>query len=311
MSSNHLNYKKSPGADDNKNLAKKSSDKGIRNGAKSSSMKRAKRRRSFWKKYGVLLMLLVIGIGYVVFRGISIENGFSFRNGLSFRNGYFFNQGSWNLPFLTTPSIESGGSIVQTDPDQIPDYAGSDYIMLNYGVPNFTETELQTIRGEHFSRLDRLGRCGTAFAMLDRSMMPTEKRGEIGHIKPTGWVQNKYEGIINSYPPYLYNRCHLIAYALSGQNDNEQNLITGTRYFNATAMLPFEEQVMRYLNNSDNHVLYRVTPYFKGRELLARGVEMEAYSVEDHGTGVCFHVFVYNQQPGIEIDYRTGDNKIR
>ena len=138
--------------------------------------------------------------------------------------------------------------------------------------------------------------------------MPTEERGEIGQIKPSGWVQKKYEGIVDSQPPYLYNRCHLIAYALTGQNANEKNLITGTRYMNATTMLLWEEKVLRYLDKSDNHVLYRVTPYFKDKDLLARGVEMEAYSVEDRGKSLCFHVFVYNIQPGIGIDYLTGES---
>ena len=147
--------------------------------------------------------------------------------------------------------------------------------------------------------------------MLDREMMPKEERSEIGSIKPSGWKQNKYPGIVDSDPPYLYNRSHLIAYALTGQNANELNLITGTRHFNAVAMLPYELKVMRYLDHSDNHVLYRVTPYFKAKELVARGVEMEAYSVEDNGDGVCYHVFVYNVQPGIEIDYMTGENKLR
>ena len=139
--------------------------------------------------------------------------------------------------------------------------------------------------------------------------MPTEERGSIGQIKPSGWVQEKYPGIVDSEPPYLYNRCHLIAYALTGQNANELNLITGTRYFNVEGMLPFEESVMRYLDKSDNHVLYRVSPYFKDDELLARGVEMEAYSVEDNGEGICFHVFVYNVQPGIELDYKMGESR--
>ena len=144
--------------------------------------------------------------------------------------------------------------------------------------------------------------------MLDRTMMPAGERDDIGHIKSTGWVQNKYEGIVDSQPPYLYNRCHLIAYALTGQNANERNLITGTRYMNATTQRYWEKKVMRYLDDSDGHVLYRVTPYFKGNELLARGVEMEAYSVEDRGKSLCFHVFVYNIQPGIVLDYATGEN---
>jgi DNA-entry nuclease len=138
--------------------------------------------------------------------------------------------------------------------------------------------------------------------------MPTEERGEIGMIRPTGWKQNKYPGIVDSDPPYLYHRCHLIAFALTGQNANEKNLITGTQYMNTEGMLPWELKVMRYLDGSDNHVLYRVTPFFEGYDLLSRGVEMEAYSVEDNGRDVCFHVFVYNVQPGIAIDYRTGEN---
>lgn len=201
-------------------------------------------------------------------------------------------------------------SIVMENPDSIPDFSGDDYVILNDNFPNFQEQDLQEITGEIYSDLDRLGRCGAAVAMLDRSMMPTGKRENIGQIKPTGWVQAKYPGYVNSEPPYLYNRCHLIAYGLTGQNANEKNLITGTRYFNAAAMLPFEEQVMKYLDHSDHHVLYRVTPYFKGKELVARGVEMEAYSVEDKGKGICYHVFVYNYQPGIEIDYQTGESCI-
>ncbi len=201
-------------------------------------------------------------------------------------------------------------SVVDSDPRSIPEYAGDDYIILNGGKPNFNTWELENIEGEYYSELDNLGRCGVVYAMLDRSMMPTEERGEIGHVKPSGWVQKKYEGVVQSKPPYLYNRCHLIAYALTGQNANELNLITGTRYMNATTMLPWEEQVMKYLDGSDNHVLYRVTPYFKGKELLARGVEMEAFSVEDNGASLCFHVFVYNIQPGILLDYSTGESRI-
>lgn len=200
-------------------------------------------------------------------------------------------------------------SLVCSDPDSIPDHSGEDYIILNDGIPCFNEWDIENITGEHYSELDTLGRCGAAYAMLDRSMMPTGEREDIGHIKPTGWVQNKYEGIVDSEPPYLYNRSHLIAYALTGQNANERNLITGTRYMNAVTQLYWEKQVMRYLDHSDNHVLYRVTPYFKGDELLARGVEMEAYSVEDKGASLRFHVFVYNIQPGIVLDYMTGDNR--
>ena len=199
-------------------------------------------------------------------------------------------------------------SLVCSDPANIPDHSGEDYIILNDGIPCFNEWDIDNITGEHYSDLDSLGRCGVAYAMLDRTMMPTGEREDIGHFKPTGWVQSKYEGIVDSQPPYLYNRCHLIAYALTGQNANERNLVTGTRYMNASTQLYWEKKVMKYLDDSDGHVLYRVTPYFKGNELLARGVEMEAYSVEDRGKSLCFHVFVYNIQPGIVLDYRTGEN---
>ena len=202
-------------------------------------------------------------------------------------------------------------SIVESEPESIPDYSGDDYIILNDSIPGFNTWDMENISGEHFSELDSKGRCGVAYAMLDRTMMPTGKRGEIGHIKPSGWVQKKYEGIINSEPPYLYNRSHLIAYALTGQDANEKNLITGTRYMNAVTMLPWEEKVMKYLDTSEHHVLYRVTPYFKEEELLARGVEMEAYSVEDEGKALCYHVFIYNIQPGIELDYATGNSRIK
>lgn len=199
-------------------------------------------------------------------------------------------------------------SIVDMGTSNIPEYKGDTYIELAGNQPGFTEYDINNLVGENYSSLDSLGRCGTAFVMLDRSMMPTEERQSIGYIKPSGWNQEKYPGIVDSEPPYLYNRCHLIAYALTGQNGNELNLITGTRYFNVEGMLPFEEEVMRYLDNSSNHVLYRVSPFFEGKELVARGVEMEAYSVEDAGAGVCFHVFVYNVQPGVEIDYLTGES---
>jgi len=212
---------------------------------------------------------------------------------------------------LDDPESYLSQSIVEGSPDDIPEFSGDEFIILNDNQPMFVEADFENITGEHYSNLDWLGRCGPATAMLHRSMMPTEERGSIGMIKPSGWNQEKYEGYVDSNPPYLYNRCHLIAFALTGQNANEKNLITGTRYMNATTMLPFEMEVMEYLDNSDNHVLYRVSPYFKDNELLARGVEIEAYSVEDQGEGVCFHVFVYNYQPGIGIDYQTGESWIK
>ena len=211
---------------------------------------------------------------------------------------------------ISAGSTEGSKSIVESDPARIPDYNGDDYIVLNNGKPCFNEWDLKNIVGEHYSELDSLGRCGCAYALLDRSMMPTGKREEIGHIRPSGWKQRKYEGLVDADPPFLYNRSHLIARALAGEEANEKNLITGTRYMNATTMLPWEEIVMDYIEDTDNHVLYRVTPYFKGDELLSRGVEMEAYSVEDKGR-LCYHIFVYNIQPGIELDYMTGNNQVQ
>ena len=199
-------------------------------------------------------------------------------------------------------------SIVESDPASIPDYSGEDYVVLNDGKPCFNVWDLENITGEHYSELDGLGRCGCAYALIDRSMMPDKEGEDIGYIRPTGWKQRKYEGIVDADPPFLYNRSHLIARALTGQDANEKNLITGTRYMNATTMLPWEEMVMRHIEDNDVHVLYRVTPYFIGDELLARGVEMEAYSVEDKGR-LCYHVFVYNVQPGIKLDYMTGNNE--
>lgn len=250
---------------------------------------------------GKRILLMFISCIFLIALGIlafyATEEGWSTGDGTSS-----------TFPVADFAEDEPSESTVASFPGNIPDYDGNDTVILNNNKPNFTEYDIGHISGENFAELDSLGRCGAAFARLDRSMMPNGKRGDIGDIRPTGWVQKKYPGIVDSDPPYLYNRSHLIAHALTGQDANKQNLITGTRYLNATLMLPYEEQVMKYLDHSDNHVLYRVTPYFKGRELLARGVEMEAYSIEDNGEGVCYHVYIYNVQPGIELDYSTGKN---
>lgn len=202
---------------------------------------------------------------------------------------------------------EASRSTCLADPESIPEFDGEDYVVLNGNVPNFTEYDRTHIQGENYAPLDPLGRCGTAAAMLEQSMMPLEERGDIANVKPSGWQVARYPDRIED--AFLYNRCHLIAYAMTGQNDNERNLITGTDYMNKTSMLFFEKQVLWFLNRSDGRVLYRVTPFFKGRELVARGVEMEAWSVDDGGESVCFHVFVYNYQPGIDIDYATGRSR--
>ncbi len=188
---------------------------------------------------------------------------------------------------------------------EIPAYSGTPYTEVNGNQPYFTEEELTTQSFETYSELDSLGRCGVAYANVGQDLMPTEPRGEIGAVKPTGWHLVKYDNVDGKY---LYNRCHLIAYMLAAENANPQNLITGTRYLNVQGMLPFETKVCDYVKNTGNHVLYRVTPIFDGDNLLADGVLMEAYSVEDAGEGICFCVFAYNVQPGIGIDYATGDN---
>lgn len=185
----------------------------------------------------------------------------------------------------------------------VPVYSGNAYVIINGNQPYFTDEELTTVPFENYSELDDLGRCGAAYANICIELMPTEERGEIGMVKPSGWQTVKYDFVDGKY---LYNRCHLIGFQLAGENTNVQNLITGTRYLNVTGMLPFENQVANYVKNTDNHVLYRVTPLFIGDNLLAYGVWIEAKSVEDHGEGICFNVFCYNVQPGVSIDYATG-----
>ena len=207
-------------------------------------------------------------------------------------------------PQDNTYTIEQPAAI-STESQEIPAYSGTPYTEVNGNKPYFTEADLTTQSFETYSELDSLGRCGVAYANVGQDLMPTEPRGEIGAVKPTGWHLVKYDNVDGKY---LYNRCHLIAYMLAAENANPQNLITGTRYLNIQGMLHFETKVCEYVKNTGNHVLYRVTPVFDGDNLLADGVLMEAYSVEDAGEGICFCVFAYNVQPGIGIDYATGDN---
>lgn len=179
------------------------------------------------------------------------------------------------------------------------------YTIINNNIPAFSENEITTVSFEQYSELDDMGRCGIALACIGTDLMPTEERGSIGQIRPSGWHLVKYDIVDGKY---LYNRCHLIGYQLSGENANEKNLITGTRYLNVTGMLPFEDMVADYVKETGNHVMYRVTPVFSGDNLLADGVQMEAYSVEDGAEGISFNVLVYNKQPGIVIDYATGES---
>ena len=197
------------------------------------------------------------------------------------------------------------------DLSTIQEYSESPYVEINNNIPYFTEEEYKLEAFEKYSELDNLGRSGVAIANICKEIMPKEgeERGEIGMIKPTGWVQKRYDDIIKD--KYLYNRCHLIGWQLAGENANEKNLITGTRYLNTEGMLPFENQVVDYIdNNEKSHVLYRVTPIFEGNNLLASGVEIEASSVEDKGEGLHFNVYCYNVQPGIKINYETGENEL-
>lgn len=191
--------------------------------------------------------------------------------------------------------------------EEVPAFEDSPFVVLNENQPGFTEEQKITDSFERYDALDSLGRCGQAFANVGRDIMPTEKRGSIGMVKPSGWHLKKYDIVSGKY---LYNRCHLVGYQLTAENANRKNLITGTRYLNVEGMLPFENMVADYVKETGNHVLYRVTPIYEGNELVARGVQMEGWSVEDEGEGICFNVYCYNNQPGIEIDYATGESRL-
>ena len=199
------------------------------------------------------------------------------------------------------------GTRKAVDPSKLPAYSGTAYTIVNDNQPNFSAAELTTKGYEKYSSLDSLGRCGVAIASCGKEIMPgtNEERGSISSIKPTGWVQKSYSGVSGGY---LWNRCHLIGWQLSAENANRQNLITGTRYMNINGMLPFENMVADYIRETGNHVAYRITPIFVGKNLVCSGVQMEAYSIEDEGDSICFNVYCYNVQPGITINYATGDS---
>lgn len=206
----------------------------------------------------------------------------------------------------TNQPTESDSSTETESVVSILENTDQPYCVINDNVPLFSEEDKQrTDAFETYSELDSLGRCGVAYANICKELMPTEERGYIGQIKPSGWHTVKYDCVNGKY---LYNRCHLIAYCLAGENANEKNLITGTRSFNVDGMLPFEEEVANYVDRTNNHVLYRIIPYYTGNNLVASGVTMEAYSVEDHGEGIQFYVYVYNKQDGVKINYATGES---
>lgn len=198
--------------------------------------------------------------------------------------------------------------VISYDIGEIPEYNGENYIIINENIPTFTEEDYTTDSFEKYSDLDYLGRAKTAFANIGIEVMPTEKRSSIGMIKPSGWHTVKYDNVDGKY---LYNRCHLIGYQLTGENANEKNLITCTRQMNTKGMLDFENKVANYIKETNNHVLYRVTPIYEDDNLIATGVQIEASSVEDKGKSISFNVFIYNVQDGIEIDYKTGDSKLK
>ena len=190
--------------------------------------------------------------------------------------------------------------------DSIPEFDGeTPYVIINENIPFFTEEEIVNESYEQYGELDGLGRCTVCIACVGVDIMPTEERGSIGSVKPSGWQTVKYDFVSGKY---LYNRCHLIGYQLTGENANKQNLITGTRFLNIEGMLPFENMIADYVKETENHVMLRVTPIFEGENLLASGVLMEAWSVEDNGEGICFNVYAYNSQPGVIIDYATGNS---
>ena len=251
------------------------------------------RRKGSKKLFRTLLPIIVLlCIGIICYFNPSIQEYLG--NYINFEND--------------TVHTSSNYSTTSFDLSSIPDYANESYVVLNNNKPDFEEDDLSAQSFEKYSELDTLGRCGTAFACLSIDTMPSadDERESISSIEPSGWINKKYESIDGGY---LYNRCHLIGYQLSNENANEKNLITGTRYMNTEGMLPFENQVADYIKETNNHVLYRVTPIYEGDNLVASGVQMEAKSVEDNGEGICFNIYCYNVQPGIEIDYSTGESK--
>lgn len=219
--------------------------------------------------------------------------------------------GYLNLDFQPNTISTSNSNLIYEnsfDLNTIPEFTSTPYVVLNNNEPNFSKEDFTTNSFEKYSKLDSLERCGVAYACLSIDTMPSanEERESISNVEPSGWINKKYKNVDGGY---LYNRCHLIGYQLSAENANEKNLITGTRYMNTEGMLPFENQVANYIRETRNHVLYRITPIYEGKNLVASGVQMEAKSVEDNGKGICFNVYCYNSQPGIEINYKTGESK--
>lgn len=257
--------------------------------------------KNSFKLKNLTTMLLGILISLSLFIGCSTTN-------TTDSAGQPIGNSDSNNVLLTSPNENNSSSdTIQTDIADIPVYSGNDYTVLNNNIPNFSSSDLTTTSFEEYAPLDNLGRCGVAFANIGTDLMPTDERESISSVKPSGWQSVKYDIVSGKY---LYNRSHLIGFQLTAENANKENLITGTRYFNVDGMLPFENMVADYIKETNNHVLYRVTPIFEGNNLVATGVQMEAKSIEDDGEGIEFNVFVYNIQPGITIDYATGNSAL-
>ncbi len=263
-------------------------------------------KSAFFKKSVALLLTVALLFAFTgcvdeANTGSSVaESGFG-------ANSNLVSSGSDSANTVSSVKPNGGNSTESVDINNLPKYSGKDYIAINNNIPKFSKDELTTKSYEFYSELDALGRCGVTIASVGRDIMPTEDRGSIGQVKPTGWHTVKYDIVDGKY---LYNRCHLIGFQLTGENANTHNLITGTRYLNVDIMLPFENLVADYVKETGNHVAYRVTPIFEGNNLVATGVQMEGYSIEDDGDGVCFNVFCYNIQPGISINYANGESKL-
>jgi len=268
--------------------------------------KKNSKKQKDWKTEVILAIISLILVLLVNNYGEDLQ---------AYANNYYDENTIIQNNNTTNPEIKIENPELCFDLKNIPEYSGKPYVTINNNKPAFTENDYTTEPFEIYSELDSLGRCGVAYANVCRQLQPkaNEKRGDISTIYPSGWKNKEYKNIITD-GGYLYNRSHLIGWQLAGENANPKNLITGTRYMNVEGMLPFENLVDDYLEdreNKNNHVLYRVTPVFKDKNLVASGVQMEAYSVEDNGEGVCYNVYIYNVQPGIKINYLTGDSSIK
>ena len=271
-------------------------------------MKKFRQKREHDRKYGIRFLPALLAV-LIALSGCTAQAPDFSSDGetAQIQSSAAEEETAYSTGDLILGAKDGASSVNVLSADEIPSYEGNIFVELNDNVPSFDDSDFSASSFETYSELDSLGRCGPAFANIGRDLMPTEDRESIGRVKPSGWHTVKYDIVDGKY---LYNRCHLIGYQLSGENANEKNLITGTRYFNVEGMLPFENMVADYVRETGNHVLYRVTPVFEGDNLVASGVQIEACSVEDRGEEISFNVFVFNVQPGVTINYATGDSSL-